>query len=54
MGTYQLTLTRRLGFVRLAAEAGAALVPVLGVGEPDVTGPGLWGARALRWIVSYR
>ncbi|KAI8476177.1 MAG: diacylglycerol acyltransferase-domain-containing protein [Monoraphidium minutum] len=54
MGSYRLVLTRRLGFVKLAAEAGAALVPVLGVGEPGVTGPGGPGARAMRWIVSYR
>jgi 1-acyl-sn-glycerol-3-phosphate acyltransferase len=40
MGSYRLVLRRRLGFARLAAEAGAPLVPVIGVGEPDVTGPG--------------
>ncbi|GBF98241.1 hypothetical protein Rsub_11061 [Raphidocelis subcapitata] len=48
MGSYRLVIRRRLGFARLASEAGAALVPVLGVGEPEVTGEGGPGAVALR------
>ncbi|KAI8469894.1 MAG: diacylglycerol acyltransferase-domain-containing protein [Monoraphidium minutum] len=52
-GSYRLTLRRRLGFVKLAAEAGAALVPVLGVGEPEITGPA--GADPfMRWLICHR
>jgi hypothetical protein len=54
MGSYRLVLRRRLGFARLAAEADAPLVPVLGVGEPEVTGTGGFGALALRWLICYR
>eukprot|EP00924_Labyrinthula_sp_SR-Ha-C_P016309 maker-scaffold_73-snap-gene-0.5-mRNA-1 protein AED:0.01 eAED:0.01 QI:82/1/1/1/1/1/2/113/511 len=34
-GTYRLTLTERKGFVRVALQTGAELVPVLGFGETD-------------------
>lgn len=54
MGSYRLVIRRRLGFARLASEAGAALVPVLGVGEPQVAGEGGPGAVALRWLICYR
>lgn len=54
MGSYRLVLRRRSGFVRLAGDTGAALVPVLGVGEAKVTGPGCLGALALRWLICYR
>jgi hypothetical protein len=33
-----VVLSKRLGFVRLAMETGAQLVPVLGVGEENVGG----------------
>ena len=36
IGTYSLVLRKRQGFVRLAHDTGALLVPVLGVGEPNV------------------
>eukprot|EP00741_Cyanophora_paradoxa_P003689 tig00000093_g3586.t1 len=35
-GQYHLTLNRRKGFVRLALETGAALVPVISFGEVDI------------------
>jgi hypothetical protein len=35
-GTYDLTLSRRFGFIRLAIENGAKLVPVFTFGENDV------------------
>jgi hypothetical protein len=54
MGTYDLVLRRRLGFIKLAAEVGTPLVPVLGVGEPEVTGVGGTGAVMLRWLICYR
>ena len=34
-GTADLTLQRRLGFVRLAIESGADLIPVFSFGETD-------------------
>jgi len=37
-GTNDLTLERRLGFIRLALEHGAKLVPVYSFGETDVFG----------------
>ena len=44
MGQYSLVLRKRQGFVRLAHDTGALLVPVLGVGEPDVIkGTFRWG-----------
>ena len=38
--TNKLLLSKRLGFVKLAMETGAALVPVLGMGEERVGGAG--------------
>jgi hypothetical protein len=38
--TNKVLLSKRLGFVRLAVETGAQLVPVLGVGEERVGGAG--------------
>lgn len=50
-GSYQLLLKERRGFVQLAQETGAALVPVLCLGEQDAArapsvGP-LWACRLL-------
>jgi hypothetical protein len=38
--THKVLLSKRLGFVRLAVETGAQLVPVLGIGEERVGGAG--------------
>jgi hypothetical protein len=60
MGTYTLNLRGgddprgHAWFVGLAAAAGAPLVPVLGIGEPAVTGLDGPGAAAMRWLVCYR
>jgi len=35
-GNYQLTLARRRGFVRMALESGASLVPIFSFGENDL------------------
>ena len=35
-GTYDLTLERRTGFVRLAIKHGASLVPIVSFGENDI------------------
>ena len=39
-GTADLTLKRRLGFIKLAIREGADLVPVFSFGENDVRAPG--------------
>lgn len=39
-GTADLTLRRRLGFIKLAIREGADLVPVFSFGENDVSGSG--------------
>jgi hypothetical protein len=51
-GSYQLLLKERRGFVQLAQETEAALVPVLCLGEQDAArapsvGPLLWACRFL-------
>lgn len=56
-GSYRLVLKARKGFVQLSQETGAALVPVLCVGEQDVarahsvSGPLLW---AYRFLTTFR
>jgi hypothetical protein len=47
-GTYNVAAKCRRGFARLALETGAALVPVVGVGEPFVCSKPAWGARVLK------
>lgn len=48
--TYNVAVRCRKGFARLAAETGAALVPVIGVGEPYVVGEPTFGARILKLV----
>jgi hypothetical protein len=38
LGSYGVVVRRRTGFARLALETGAALVPVLGIGEAEFCG----------------
>lgn len=52
--TYNLVLARRHGFVALAMEAGAQLVPVLCLGEQDLVGAPEPGFLVLKWMVSSR
>jgi 1-acyl-sn-glycerol-3-phosphate acyltransferase len=47
--SYNLILQKRLGFVALAVETGAQLVPVLCLGEQDLVGP----ATFWYWWVKY-
>jgi 2-acylglycerol O-acyltransferase 2 len=54
--TITLVLARRKGFVRLAIEQGAALVPVFSFGETDLYDqlewePGTWQRRAQDWLL---
>ncbi len=54
-GSYSLVLAKRKGFVRLAHATGAAIVPVLGVGEPDVPlGPGTSMSLYLKVVLPVR
>lgn len=49
-GTYRLTLSRQ-GFVRVALDNDAALVPVLGFGETDVFDTYVYGKNSMiRWL----
>ncbi|KAG2493687.1 hypothetical protein HYH03_008201 [Edaphochlamys debaryana] len=52
-GTYDLILNSRKGFIKLALQTGASLVPLLGFGEPDtymtwVAPKGTTAARVLK------
>jgi 2-acylglycerol O-acyltransferase 2 len=54
-GTFDLVLGRRKGFVRIALESGAALVPVVSFGENDMFNTitakeGTWLALLQRWV----
>jgi 1-acyl-sn-glycerol-3-phosphate acyltransferase len=52
--TYKLVLQRRRGFVALAAETGAHLVPVLCLGEQDLVGEPEPGYMVLKWLIHQR
>jgi 2-acylglycerol O-acyltransferase 2 len=58
-GTADLTLGRRLGFIRLAIENGASLIPVFSFGENDVfepmiyIAPGSWGRKLQDTLKGY-
>lgn len=52
--TYNLVLKRRQGFVQLAAETGAQLVPVLCLGEQDVVGAPEPGFKLIKAVVPSR
>ena len=52
--SYRVAVRCRRGFARLAAETGAALVPVIGVGEPYLAGEATLGARLLKLFAPYR
>lgn len=49
-----LVLNRRKGFVRLAAECNAALVPVLCLGEQNVVSAACLGFRVFKFLVAWR
>ncbi|GBF89940.1 diacylglycerol o-acyltransferase [Raphidocelis subcapitata] len=52
--TYAVAVKCRKGFARLAAETGAALVPVVGVGETFLAGEPTFAARIFKLIVPFR
>ncbi|KAI8474440.1 MAG: hypothetical protein J3K34DRAFT_391245 [Monoraphidium minutum] len=54
--SYKVVLRRRRGFARLSAATGAALVPVIGIGEPFVAGepPGTRVGVIFKAVVAYR
>lgn len=52
--SYKLVLKRRRGFVALAAETGAALVPVLACGEQDLAGPAEPLSHFVKWVLPQR
>lgn len=57
-GTNDLTLRCRRGFVRVALEHGASLVPVFSFGENDIfkqvdNRPGTWVRRWQHWFMQY-
>lgn len=59
MGSYGVVAARRRGFVRLALETGAELVPVIGVGEPMYSNdtadnpPGNFISKRSRFLVKW-
>jgi 1-acyl-sn-glycerol-3-phosphate acyltransferase len=49
-------LNKRKGFVRIALQTGAQLVPVIGFGENDLYGikePGPWRIKLMRFTKKY-
>jgi hypothetical protein len=52
--SYRLVLQKRKGFVSLAAETGAHLVPVLCLGEQEVVGPVEPGFMWIKWAFPSR
>ncbi|GAX79066.1 hypothetical protein CEUSTIGMA_g6506.t1 [Chlamydomonas eustigma] len=55
-GTYDLVLNKRKGFIKLALQTGANLVPILGFGETDLFDisqpvPGTWVYRIQRVVL---
>lgn len=52
--TYNIVLKRRQGFVQLAAETGAQLVPVLCLGEQELVGPPEPGYKLIKWVIPPR
>jgi hypothetical protein len=52
--SYKLVLKRRRGFVALAAETGAVLVPVLACGEQDIAGPAEPFFQIVKWVLPQR
>lgn len=52
--TYSVVARCRRGFARLALETGAALVPVIGVGEPLLAGRPTFGGRIFKSLQPYR
>ncbi|GLC63189.1 hypothetical protein PLESTF_000010000 [Pleodorina starrii] len=57
-GTYDIILQARKGFVRLALQTGASLVPVIAYGETDTFHTYIWppggrGAAVSRWLKKF-